>query len=216
LATLSILFGALSAWGQADLKRLVAYSSVNHMGWVVLGIAAAAYARGTLSAPDAVWAMNGAVLQMFNHGVSTAGMFLLVGVIYQRTKTRKLEELGGLFPLMPIYGGLFIFTAMAWVGLPGLNGFVSEFLVVRGVWPIFTLFTAVSMIGLLITGAYVLKGIRGVLHGPVNQAWTGKSLEIGRREVLAMSPLLGLMLAVGVWPSWILNVINQTVLRLLG
>jgi NADH-quinone oxidoreductase subunit M len=216
LATLSILFGALSAWGQRDLKRLVAYSSVNHMGWVVLGIAAAAYARGTMSAPDAVWAMNGAVLQMFNHGVSTAGMFLLVGVIYERTRTRKLDDLGGLFPLMPIYGGLFIFTAMAWVGLPGLNGFVSEFLVVRGVWPIFTLFTAVSMFGLLVTGAYVLKGIRGVLHGPVNKAWAGVPLEISRREVVAMSPLLVLMLAVGVWPSWILNVINQTVLRLFG
>lgn len=216
LATLSIIFGALSAWGQGDLKRLVAYSSVNHMGWVVLGLAAAAFARGGLSAPDAVFALNGAVLQMFNHGVSTAGMFLLVGVVYERTRTRDLKSLGGLFPMMPVYGGLLIFTAMAWVGLPGLNGFVSEFLVVRGAWPIFTLFTAVSMFGLLMTGAYVMKGIRDVLHGPVKEAWAGRAMEINRREIVALAPLLALMLAVGVWPAWILSIFNQTVARFLG
>lgn len=216
LATVAIILGALSAWGQRDFKRLVAYSSVNHMGWVVLAIAAAAYARGSLSAQDSIIAMNGAVLQMFNHGVSTAGMFLLVGVIAERTHTRNLDEYGGLFPLMPVYGGLLLFTAMAWLGLPGLNGFVSEFMVVRGVWPIFTLFTALSMLGLLITGAYVLKGIREVLHGPINTRWAEIKMEISRREIFALSPLLALMLAIGIWPAWILNVFNQTVLRLFG
>ncbi len=216
LATAAIVFGALASWGQDDFKRLVAYSSVNHMGWVILGIAAAAVARGTLAAEDAVIATNGAVLQMFNHGLSAAGMFLLVGVIYDRTHTRSLKEYGGLFPLMPVYGGLLIFTGMASLGLPGLNGFVSEFLVVRGVWPIFTLFTAISMIGLLITGAYVIKGIRDVLHGPLNEAWSDHDLEIGRREIVAIAPLAALMLLIGVWPAWILDVINQTVLRLFG
>ena len=138
---MAIIFGALASYGQNDFKRLVAYSSVNHMGFVVLGIAAAAYATGT---ENATIALNGAVLQMFNHGLSAAGMFFLVGVIYERTHTRNLDEFGGLFPLVPVYGGILIFTSMASLGLPGLNGFVSEFLVVRGAWPVFTLFTALA------------------------------------------------------------------------
>jgi NADH-quinone oxidoreductase subunit M len=186
------------------------------MGFVVLGIAAAAFARGSMSEGDAVIALNGAVLQMFNHGLSAAGMFLLVGVIYERTHTRSLNDWGGLFPLMPVYGGILIFTAMASLGLPGLNGFVSEFMVVRGAWPIFTLYTALAMIGLLITGAYILKGIKLTLHGPLNEKWAGHPLEIGRREVIAIAPLMGLMFLIGVWPSWIVGVINQTVMRLFG
>ncbi|HET7009593.1 MAG TPA: NADH-quinone oxidoreductase subunit M [Anaerolineales bacterium] len=216
LAVLAIVLGAFSSWAQDDFKRLVAYSSVNHMGFVVLGVAAAAQARGTLATPDAVIAVNGAVLQMFNHGLSAAGMFLLVGVIYERTHTRDLNAYGGLFPLAPVYGGILLFTAMASLGLPGLNGFVSEFMVVRGAWPIFTLYTAVGMIGLLITGAYILKGLGKVLHGPMNEKWVGHKLEIGRREILAMAPLMVLMLVIGVWPSWILGVINATVMRLFG
>ena len=216
LATLAIVLGAFASWGQNDFKRLVAYSSVNHMGFVVLGIAAAAYAQGTLMAEDAVIAVNGAVLQMFNHGLSAAGMFLLVGVIYERAHTRDLNEFGGLFPLAPMYGGILIFTGMASLGLPGLNGFVSEFLVVRGVWPIFTLFTALSMIGVLITGAYILKGIAKVLHGPLNEKWLGHQMEINPREMIAIAPLMVLMLVIGVWPAWILNVINLTVMRFFG
>jgi NADH-quinone oxidoreductase subunit M len=216
LGTLAIIFGAFASWGQDDFKRLVAYSSVNHMGFVVLGIAAAAFARGSMAAEDAVIALNGAVLQMFNHGLSAAGMFLLVGVIYERAHTRDLNAFGGLMRLAPVYGGILIFTGMASLGLPGLNGFVSEFLVVRGAWPIFTLFTALSMIGLLITGAYILKGIWKVLHGPLNERWAEHKMEIGRREVLAMTPLMVLMLLIGVWPSWILRVINATVMRLFG
>jgi NADH-quinone oxidoreductase subunit M len=216
LAVAAIIFGAFASWGQSDFKRLVAYSSVNHMGFVMLGIAAAAYARGTMSAGDAVIALNGAVLQMFNHGLSAAGMFLLVGVIYERTHTRDLNAYGGLFPLAPIYGGILIFTGMASLGLPGLNGFVSEFMVVRGAWPIFTVYTALAMIGLLITGIYVLKSIRQVLHGPLNEAWRGHALEINRREVIAIAPLMVLMLAIGIWPAWIVSVINATILRLFG
>jgi NADH-quinone oxidoreductase subunit M len=216
LAVAAIIFGAFASWGQDDFKRLVAYSSVNHMGFVVLGIAAAAYARGTLSAGDAVLALNGAVLQMFNHGLSAAGMFLLVGVIYERTHTRSLKDFGGLFPLAPVYGGILMFTSMASLGLPGLNGFVSEFMIVRGAWPIFTLYTALAMIGLFITGAYILKGLKMVLQGPLNEKWLGHRLEIGTREVLAIAPLMVLMLWIGVWPAWIVGVINQTVMRLFG
>src|SRR4030042_2421026 len=151
LAVMGIIFGALAAYGQDDFKRLVAYSSVNHMGFVVLGIAAAAYAAGSTWADDGVIALNGAVLQMFNHGLSSAGMFFLVGVIYDRTHTRNLKDFGGLFPLVPVYGGILIFTSMASLGLPGLGCFISEFLVIRGSWPIFTFYTALSMLGLLFT-----------------------------------------------------------------
>jgi hypothetical protein len=114
LAVGAIVFGAFGSFGQTDFKRLVAYSSVNHMGFVVLGIAAAGLASGTA---DAHIAMSGAVLQMFNHGLSAAGMFFLVGVIYERTHTRNLNEFGGLFPLVPIYGGILIFTSMASLGI---------------------------------------------------------------------------------------------------
>lgn len=213
LATAAIIFGAFAAFGQRDFKRLVAYSSVNHMGFVVLGIAAAAFAAGS---EDATIALNGAVLQMFNHGISAAGMFFLVGVIYERTHTRNLDEMGGLFPLVPVYGALLILTSMASLGLPGLNGFVSEFLVVRGAWPVFTVYTALSMLGLLFTGAYILKGIAQTLHGPLNEAWRGKLTEINRRELLVMAPLVLLMIWLGFWPAWLLNVINQAVVAFFG
>lgn len=216
LATLAIILGAFASYGQDDFKRLVAYSSVNHMGFVVLGIAAAAWAVGTQSAADATIALNGAVLQMFNHGLSAAGMFFLVGVIYERTHTRDLKEYGGLFPLIPVYGGILIFTSMASLGLPGLNGFISEFLVVRGSWPIFPVYTALSMIGLLFTGAYILKGIKLVLHGPLNERWVGALAEINAREVVVMAPLMVLMLLIGVWPAWILQVINRAMAFFVG
>jgi NADH-quinone oxidoreductase subunit M len=211
LAMMAIIFGAFASYGQNDFKRLVAYSSVNHMGFVVLGIAAAAFAYHT---QDATIALEGAVLQMFNHGLSAAGMFFLVGVIYERTHTRNLKDFGGLFPLIPVYGGILIFTSMASLGLPGLNGFISEFLVVRGSWPILTVYTALAMIGLLFTGAYILKGIKMVLHGPLNEKWVGHISEINLREIVVMAPLMVLILWIGIWPAWLLNVINKAVMYL--
>jgi len=221
LAVAAIVFGAFASYAQTDFKRLVAYSSVNHMGFVVLGIAAAAFAVGT---DDARIALNGAILQMFNHGLSAAGMFFLVGVIYERTHTRNLEEFGGLFPLVPVYGGILIFTSMASLGLPGLNGFISEFLVVRGSFgvgvnsvPVMAIYTAVAMLGLLFTGAYILKGIKKVLHGPMNEHWAHgehKLTEINTREIIVMAPLMALILWIGLYPAWILDVINKAVVVL--
>lgn len=223
LAVLGIVLGALAAYGQTDIKRLVAYSSVNHMGFVVIGLAVTALAYGqqfvegrTEIMQDAIFATNGAVLQMFNHGLSSAAMFLLAGAIYHKTHTRDMTQYGGLWVKAPIYGGIFIFTSMASLGLPGLNGFVSEFLVVRGSWPVFTVLTMLAMIGLLFTGSYILKGIRGVLHGPFNMNWRDTNLEIELREVIAIAPLLVLMLVTGVVPNWILPIINDSVMRILG
>jgi NADH-quinone oxidoreductase subunit M len=231
LAVLGIVLGAFAAFAQNDIKRLVAYSSVNHMGFIGIGIAVmavyygqafeaarAAAEAGTAAGVDmqtAILAANGAVLQMFNHGLSAAGMFLLAGAIYHKTHTRDLREYGGFWVKAPIYGGIFIFTSMASLGLPGLNGFVSEFLIVRGTWPVFTGLTVLAMVGLLFTGSYILKGIRAVLHGPFNLRWRDTHLEIDRREFIAIAPLLVLMLLTGIWPNWVLSVINGTVTSLM-
>jgi NADH-quinone oxidoreductase subunit M len=219
LALAGIIFTAFAAFGQNDFKRLVAYSSVNHMGFVVMGVAVAAAAAGNSAYNQyAIVAVNGAVLQMFAHGLSAAAMFALVGVVYERAHTRDLNQLGGLWKVMPVYGGILIFSAMANLGLPGLAGFPAEFQVVSGAWPVFTFITALSMIGLLMTGAYVLKAIQKVLHGPVNRELLHHAAmpDINRREVIALAPLLVLMLAIGVWPYWLMTVINDSVMKLIG
>lgn len=209
LAAAAIVFGALASWSQNDFKRLVAYSSVNHMGFVVLGIAAAAW-LGTNTAAGSL-ALRGAALQMFTHGLSAAGMFLLVGALYDRAHTRNLEDFGGLFPRAPVYGGILIFTAMGSLGLPGLGGFISELMVLLGSWQAFPLLTGIAMIGLFFTGAYILKAIGKVLHGPLTERWKDAALEIGLREKLAMTPIMALLLAIGLWPGWILEMIGSAI-----
>lgn len=305
LAMLSIVFGAFAAWAQDDFKKLVAYSSVNHMGFVAMGLVVFAAVYGANyaasidngSRPDlvldafgermdadevtdyvsasqlaglseqqqiefasyvrlvteydavldcagdatpvlenfsscsivsiprlvddshnAVVAGNGAVMQMFNHGLSAAGMFLLVGALYHKAHTRDLRRFGGLWHIVPGFGAALVFTSMASLGLPGLNGFIGEYLVVAGSFPVdgFEIYVLISMLGLLITGAYILKGLQKVLHGPVNEEWkeyheTKHSLEITRREVVALAPLAVLMLITGLFPNWILPAINQSV-----
>ena len=222
LGMLSIVLGGYAAFGQWDFKRLVAYSSVNHMGFVVLGLAVFAYVYGspnTFADPgtttDAIAAANGAVFQMFNHGLSAAGMFFLVGVIYERTHTRDLKRYGGIWSVLQVYGGILLFTSMASLGLPGLNGFASEFLVVLGSWNVFTVQLAISMLGLLMTGAYVLKALGQTLHGPIKEEWRGLP-QMTIREHLVIWPLMILMLTLGVWPQWVLVYINDTVTRILG
>jgi NADH-quinone oxidoreductase subunit M len=219
LALAGIVFTALAAYGQNDFKRLVAYSSVNHMGFVVLGIAVAAASFASTDPAvkqSAVIAVNGAVLQMFAHGLSAAAMFALVGIVYDRAHTRDLTQLGGLWKAMPIYGGIMLFSAMANLGLPGLAGFPAEFQVVRGAWPVFTGITVLSMIGLLMTGAYVLKAIQKVLHGPENVELLhhAQMPDINRVETIALAPLLVLMLVIGVYPMWLMQVINTTAINL--
>ena len=219
LSVVGIVLGAFAAFGQTDIKRLVAYSSVNHMGFVGIGIAVMAqtYAQiwtGANPAADvhtAILATNGTVLQMFNHGLSSAGMFLLAGALYHKTHTRELADYGGLWVKAPVMGAILLFTSFASLGLPGLNGFVSEFLIVRGAWPVFTALTAIAMIGLLFTGGYILKGIRAVLHGPFNMRWRDYDLELTPAELLGMAPLIILMLLTGVYPNWVLPIINTTV-----
>jgi NADH-quinone oxidoreductase subunit M len=215
---LSIITGGYAAFGQWDFKRLVAYSSINHMGFVVMGIAVMAWVYGANATNegmvnDAIIATNGAIAQMFNHGLSAAGMFFLVGVVYDRTHTRRLKDYGGIWSIVPFFGAALIFTSMASLGLPGLNGFVGEFMVTRGALNVFTVQIALSMLGLLMTGAYILKGIGFTLHGELNPERKDLT-DMTLREHIVIWPLMILMLAIGVWPQWLLAVINDTVTRL--
>jgi NADH-quinone oxidoreductase subunit M len=227
LAMLSIVIGAFAAWGQTDFKKLVAYSSINHMGFVAMGIAVAAAAGGGasfISKTDAAIAGNGALLQMITHGLSSAAMFALVGVVYERAHTRDLARYGGLWTIMPKYGAIVLFCAMGSVGLPGLAGFVSEFMVARGAfhasheggWTVFTTLTVISMAGLLVTGIYVLKSVQKLLHGPIGHEWKAHPLpDMNRIEILGVAPLMIAMLVLGVMPSLVLNLINVGIAGLL-
>ncbi|MCA9983055.1 MAG: NADH-quinone oxidoreductase subunit M [Anaerolineales bacterium] len=229
LGMLSIVLGGFAAFGQWDFKRLVAYSSINHMGFVVLGLAVMAFTYGKIYdaggagainaqtgyVGDAIIATSGAVMQMFNHGLSAAGMFFMVGVIYDRAHTRDLKRFGGIWSILPAFGAILIFVSMASLGLPGLNGFVGEFMIVRGSWGPFSFYVILSMLGLLMTGAYILKGIGQTLHGPVKAEWAGLT-DMTFREHAVIWPLMALMLSVGLWPQWVLVFINDTVSVLFG
>jgi NADH-quinone oxidoreductase subunit M len=219
LAAISIVYGALVAMAQPDFKKLIAYSSVNHMGYVMLGFAAGAGLTGA-NATDKAIAINGAILQMFNHGIITGALFLLVGVIYERTHNRDLSKYGGLWPKMPVYGGILVMTCLASLGLPGLAGFVSEFMVFRGSFPAYTWLTVISGLGIIVGAAFLLWTIQRILLGVpsefAKEHYLDHLKEIDRRELIALVPLLVFMVLIGVYPSFIVNLINNSVLLLLG
>jgi NADH-quinone oxidoreductase subunit M len=193
LGVINIVYGAFVAMAQTDFKRLVAYSSVSHMGFVLLGLS-------SLTAEG----MNGALLQMFNHGTITGGMFLLVGVLYDRTHTRDLSAFGGLGARLPVYAGILTFFSLASLGLPGLSGFVSEFLSLVGTYGIHKVQTAISVIGIVVTAAFMLMVLQRVLLGPLNERW--KHLpDMNRVELISLVPLLVIILLVGVYPLVVLH-----------
>lgn len=213
LALCSIVFGAFAAMAQKDLKRMIAYSSVNHMGYVMLGVAAVlVVAKGSVD--DKAIALNGAVLQMFNHGITTGALFLLVGVIYERAHTRDLSAFGGLGVTMPLFAAMMLVTTLASLGLPGLNGFVSEFLVFRGAFPVMALITVLASLGLIVTAVYLLWMVQCIFLGPENPKWATLP-DMNRREVITLAPLVALMVIIGVAPGWILDMINGAVLSLI-
>ncbi|MGC8873202.1 MAG: complex I subunit 4 family protein [Chloroflexia bacterium] len=235
LAMISIVYGALVAMAQWDLKKLIAYSSVNHMGYVVLGVAIAAMAGADLTSKAI--ALNGAVLQMFNHGIITGGLFFLVGVIYERVHTRDLHVYGGLRRLVPAYAGIWGVTCFASLGLPGLAGFVSEFMVFRGAFGAALEMTkkgvavllgsgtvlvlvAVSTLGIVFTAAFLLWTIQRMLFGMPKEKFEelyheGHLFDMDTREIVTMAPLLAFMVAVGIYPAFIVDLINQAVTALL-
>ena len=209
LAVIGVIYGALVAMAQTDLKKLVAYSSVNHMGYVMLAVAAAAYAYGRPELADAAaTALNGATMEMLAHGIITGALFLVVGVIYDdRTHTRGVDDFGGLWAVLPKYGAVSITAMFASLGLPGLMGFVAEFLIFVGSFSIIPVFTALAALGVVITAAFFLWTIQRIFLGPTNPRWVNLP-DLDRREAWTLFPLVVLMIVFGVYPKPLLDIIN--------
>jgi NADH-quinone oxidoreductase subunit M len=196
LALIGIVYGALVALAQEDVKSLVAYSSVAHMGFIVLGIFA-------LTAQAA----SGAVLQMVNHGLSTGALFLLVGVLYERRHTRLLSEYGGIWAKVPIFGSFFIITALSSAGLPGMNGFVGEFTILLGTFRVNVAYAAVATFGIVLAAWYLLTAVRRALFGPLNPA-NATLIDMTPREIVVMLPLVAFFFVIGLFPNLFFEKIN--------
>ncbi|HEV8593137.1 MAG TPA: NADH-quinone oxidoreductase subunit M, partial [Pyrinomonadaceae bacterium] len=214
LAIIGIIYGALVAMVQPDVKRLVAYSSVAHMGFVILGM---------FSFTE--WGMQGALYQMLNHGVSTGALFLLVGFIYERRHTRMISEFGGLANVMPIYATIFVITSMSSVGLPFLNGFVGEFLIMLGMWKSTILSitasanwnyiaTMLAGTGVIFAAVYLLWMIQRVFFGKVTNAKNKSLADLSWREIGLITPLLLLMVFMGVYPRPFLDTSKDAVMAI--
>ncbi len=217
LAVLTILFSAGAAFAQRDLKRMLAYSSINHLGYCLLGIFAVMSSSSlSLSPPlERAAALNGVFLQMFNHGLTAATLFWFVGLLERRTGLRGLDDFGGLRKVAPVFCGLMGIALFSSLGLPGLNSFVGEFLIFKGAFPLVTWATALSVLGLLITAAFILTVLQRVFNGPLNKRWTAFS-DLTTQERLALLPPLGLMFFLGIYPQALLGVTNPTVVQLVS
>jgi len=202
----SALYGAFVALAQTDIKRLVAYTSVNHMGYVVLAIAAAAAATDPTTR---ALALDGATLQMVSHGVVTGALFLLVGAIQDRAGTREMARFGGLLRVTPLLGWGFILAAFASLGLPGLAHFPAEFQIFLGAFREWPWAVAIVIVGLLITAGLYLRAIQMTFLGSLSERWEGLP-DLGVREGLAIAPLLVLIVAIGVAPGALLTLIHGT------
>ena len=189
LAVIGIVYGAIVALIQIDVKRLVAYSSVSHLGFVVLGIFA-----GTAQG------MSGGVLQMVNHGLSTGALFLIVGMLYERTHTRDLSALGGLGSRMPWLAGFFLVIALSSLALPGLNGFVGEFLILVGTFPVARVFAVIAAAGIVLSAIYLLWAYQRAMHGEARDEHAGLR-DLSVREWAVLVPVTALIVAIGVFPK---------------
>jgi NADH-quinone oxidoreductase subunit M len=217
LAVATVVMGAWAAAAQKDLKRVFAYSSVNHLGYCLLGIFALAVpASGAAAAASQAAALNGVILQMFNHGITAAALFWFVAMLQERTGGhRGIDEFGGLRKPAPVLAGLMGIVLFSSLGLPGLNGFVGEFLIFRGVFPLAWVAATVSILGLLVTAIVILTVIQKVFNGPVAEHCVGFP-DLHHDERLAMAPVIGLMLLIGLVPQLIVDSVNPTVVNLLA
>jgi NADH-quinone oxidoreductase subunit M len=202
-----ILYGALVAWKQKDVKRLVAYSSVAHLGFVMLGLFSATPAGA-----------QGAVLQMVNHGMSTGALFLLVGVIYDRRHTREVDEFGGLAKVMPIYATVFVIVTFASVGVPGTNGFIGEFLVIMGTFlserlgKFAGIHTIGAAAGVILAAVYMLAVVQKMFFGPLTNPKNKHLPDMTVRETLAVAPFVIMIFVIGFFPSIFLDRMKDSVL----
>jgi len=204
LALAGILYGALVSMVQKDIKKLVAYSSVAHLGFVMLGMFALN-----------VEGLEGSILQMVNHGVSTGALFMLVGMIYERRHTREIAAFGGIAKPMPVYAALFGITVMSSVGLPLLNGFVGEFLILLGAFRAAPGVTAAATFGVVLAAVYLLWMFRRVFFGPVENPENRGLIDLGLREKAVMVAMLVPMFWIGIYPDTFLRRLHPPVLDLL-
>jgi len=205
LAVLSIVYGALVSFAQDDLKRLVAYSSVSHLGFVTLGI----FAMN-------VQAVQGSILQMVNHGLSTGALFLLVGMLYERRHTRMIDEFGGLSRALPRFSLCFLFITMSSIGLPGLNGFVGEFLILAGTFRVRTGLAVVAVLGVILAAVYMLWMWQRVMWGEPRRPENQGLRDLGGRELAILVPILLLTLWIGLAPNALLRRMDASVTQLLA
>ena len=205
LAIVGIIYGALVAMVQPDIKKLVAYSSISHLGFVVLGI----FSFTTQG-------MEGAIYQMLNHGISTGALFLLVGIIYERRHTRLIEEFGGLAHRMPLYSAILLIVTLSSIGLPGLNGFVGEFLVLLGTFGVNPARAAFAATGVILSAVYMLWMYQRVAWGEITNESNKNLVDLVRRERAMLLPLVILMVWMGVYSNHFLRPMNAAVMRLLS
>jgi NADH-quinone oxidoreductase subunit M len=217
LAVTTVVMGAWAAAAQKDLKRVFAYSSVNHLGYCMLGIFALAIpATDAAAQTSQAAALNGVILQMFNHGVTAAALFWFIAMMQERSGGhRGIDDFGGLRKPAPVLAGLMGIALFSSLGLPGLNGFVGEFLIFRGVFPLAWVAATASVLGLLVTAAVILTVIQKVFTGPLPEHCVGFA-DLHHGERLALAPVIGLMLLIGLLPQLIVDTVNPTVINLLA
>ena len=217
LAVLTIVLSAFAAFAQRDLKRMFAYSSINHLGYCLLGIFAAMKLTGDSAQLEVEKAavLNGVLLQMFNHGLTAASVFAFIGFLEQRSGgLRGLDDFGGLRKVAPIFCGMMGIALFSSLGLPGLNGFVGEFLIFKGVFPLSTWAAALSTLGLLVTAMFILAVLQRVFSGPLNERWV-RMPDLSVAERLIMAPAIALMFILGIYPQLAIGLFNRTVLQLI-
>lgn len=205
LSVIAIIYGAYMALAQTDIKKLIAYSSVSHMGFVTLGIFA-------LNAQG----IEGAVLQMVNHGITTGALFMCVGIIYERTHSRQIADNGGLAKAMPQYATFFVIFALSSVGLPGMNSFVGEFLVLVGAFAWSKLTATLAALGIILAAAYILYLVQRVVYGPASPQMLPKLTDLNVREFGMLIPLVVLVFWIGLYPKPLLDVMHASVSRVLA
>ena len=202
LALIGIVYGALVAMMQKDLKRLIAYSSVAHLGFVMLGVFV-----GTIEG------MSGGVLQMVNHGLSTGALFMLVGMLYDRRHTRAIADFGGIAKAAPWLAGVFLFVALSSLGLPGLNGFVGEFLILLGTFLAYEWWAIPAAFGIVLAAIYLLWAYQRVFHGEITDDANRNLKDLVPREAIMLAPIVALIVAIGVYPKPFLERINPAAER---
>ena len=203
LAIIGIVYGGLVALAQKDVKRLVAYSSVSHLGFVMLGMFALN--------PQGI---TGSVLQMINHGISTGALFLIVGMVYERRHTRLIADFGGLSYRMPIFATFFAITMFSSIGLPGLNGFVGEFLILVGAFQYNKIYAATALLGIILGAAYMLWLFQRMMFGPLDKPENKNISDMNRREMAYMAPLIFFMVWIGVYPKPFIRIIEPAALSI--